>query len=78
MEKHGNKMYPFCHGKVIRELIISLLLYMRSWEQIMRKRLYNIIKSPTDGNPETTVYDYFMLIVIIVSLFFPVLLRRGT
>ena len=44
----------------------------------MRKRLYNIIKSPTDGNPEKTVYDYFMLIVIIVSLFFPVLLRRGT
>ena len=44
----------------------------------MRKRLYNIIKSPTDGNPKTTVYDYFMLIVIIVSLFFPVLLRRGT
>ena len=44
----------------------------------MRKRLYNIIKSPTDENPETTVYDYFMLIVIIVSLFFPVLLRRGT
>lgn len=50
----------------------------------MRKRLYNIIKSPTDGNPETTVYDYFMMIVIIViiviivSLFFPVLLRRGT
>lgn len=44
----------------------------------MRKRLYNIIKSPTDGNPETTVYDCFMLIVIIVSLFFPVLLRRGT
>ncbi len=44
----------------------------------MRKRLYNIIKSPTDGNPETTVYDFFMMIVIIVSLFFPVLLRRGT
>lgn len=34
----------------------------------MRRRLYNIIKSPTEGNSETTLYDYFMMIVIIVSL----------
>ena len=35
----------------------------------MRNRLYNFIKSPADGKPETTLYDYFMMIVIIVSLF---------
>lgn len=34
----------------------------------MRERLYEIIKSPTEGNSETTLYDYFMMIVIIVSL----------
>lgn len=34
----------------------------------MRKKIYDIIKSPTDGNPETTLYDYFMMIVIILSL----------
>lgn len=34
----------------------------------MRERLYQIIKSPTEGNPETTLYDYFMMIVIILSL----------
>ncbi len=34
----------------------------------MRQRLYDIIKSPTDGNTKTTLYDYFMMIVIIVSL----------
>ena len=34
----------------------------------MRKKIYEIIKSPTDGNPETTLYDYFMMIVIILSL----------
>ena len=35
----------------------------------MRERLYNFIKSPADGKTETTLYDYFMMIVIIVSLF---------
>jgi len=34
----------------------------------MRKKIYEIIKSPTDGNSETTPYDYFMMIVIILSL----------
>lgn len=34
----------------------------------MRERLYEIIKSPTEGNSETTFYDYFMMIVILVSL----------
>ena len=34
----------------------------------MRKKIYEIIKSPTDGNSETTLYDYFMMIVIILSL----------
>ena len=34
----------------------------------MREKIYEIIKSPTEGNPETTVYDYFMMIVIILSL----------
>ena len=35
----------------------------------MRKIIYEIIKSPTDGNSETTLYDYFMMIVILFSLF---------
>lgn len=35
----------------------------------MRKRLYDFIKSPAGGKSKTTVYDYFMMIVIIVSLF---------
>ena len=35
----------------------------------MRELLYEIIKSPTEGNSETTLYDYFMMIVIILSLF---------
>ena len=34
----------------------------------MRKRLYDFIKSPAGGKSKTTVYDYFMMIVIIVSL----------
>ena len=34
----------------------------------MREKIYEIIKSPTDGNSETTPYDYFMMIVIILSL----------
>ena len=34
----------------------------------MREKLYEIIKSPTEGNPETTLYDYFMMVVIILSL----------
>lgn len=34
----------------------------------MRENIYEIIKSPTDGNSETTPYDYFMMIVIILSL----------
>ena len=34
----------------------------------MRERLYQIIKSPTEGNTETTLYDYFMMIVILLSL----------
>ncbi len=34
----------------------------------MREKIYEIIKSPTDGNSETTYYDYFMMIVIIASL----------
>ncbi len=34
----------------------------------MREKLYKIIKSPADGNPETTIYDYFMIVVIIISL----------
>ena len=35
---------------------------------VMREKLYEIIKSPTEGNSETTLYDYFMMIVIILSL----------
>ena len=34
----------------------------------MREKIYEIIKSPTDGNSETTPYDYFMMVVIILSL----------
>ena len=34
----------------------------------MREKLYHIIKSPTEGNSETTLYDYFMMIVIVFSL----------
>ena len=34
----------------------------------MREKLYQIIKSPTEGNSETTLYDYFMMVVIILSL----------
>jgi len=34
----------------------------------MRERIYKIIKSPTDGNSETTFYDYFMMVVIVLSL----------
>ena len=34
----------------------------------MRKKIYEIIKSPTDGNSETTLYDYFMMVVILFSL----------
>ena len=34
----------------------------------MREKIYQIIKSPTEGNSETTVYDYFMMIVITLSL----------
>ena len=34
----------------------------------MRKKLYDFIKSPAGGKSKTTVYDYFMMIVIIVSL----------
>ena len=34
----------------------------------MRENLYEIIKSPTEGNSETTIYDYFMMIVILLSL----------
>ena len=32
----------------------------------MRKKLYDFIKSPAGGKSKTTVYDYFMMIVIIV------------
>ena len=34
----------------------------------MREKIYQIIKSPTEGNSETTLYDYFMMIVITLSL----------
>ena len=34
----------------------------------MREKIYEIIKSPTDGNSETTPYDYFMMVIIILSL----------
>ena len=36
--------------------------------QIMREKIYNIIKSPISGNSETTTYDYFMMIIITASL----------
>lgn len=34
----------------------------------MREKIFEIIKSPSEGNTETTIYDYFMMIVIIISL----------
>ena len=34
----------------------------------MRKKLYDFIKSLAGGKSKTTVYDYVMMIVIIVSL----------